>query len=74
MEDYDKPASRRFFLILLAMMMLVATMRAQGQTGRPAGPQGGPPADGRGGEGFGSYPHDSSKAAHSQCKASPVLR
>jgi len=31
-------------------------MRAQGQTGRPAGPQGGPPADGRGGEGFGSLP------------------
>jgi hypothetical protein len=49
-------ASGRFFLVLLAMMMLVATIHAQGQRGGPGGPQGKPPAGVRRGGGFGALP------------------
>jgi pimeloyl-ACP methyl ester carboxylesterase len=49
-------ASGRFFLVLLAMMMLVATIHGQGQRGGPGRSQGGSPAGGRGGLGFGVLP------------------
>jgi hypothetical protein len=49
-------ASRRFFLALLAIMMLVATVYGQGQTGGPGGPQSKTPAGGRSSAGFGAAP------------------
>jgi hypothetical protein len=47
-------ASQRFFMLLLAMMMPVATIYGQGPSGGRGGPQGGLPAGGRGGVGFGA--------------------
>jgi hypothetical protein len=49
-------ASRRFFLVLLAMMIPVATIHGQGQRSDSGEPQGKSAAGGRGGSGFGGLP------------------